>query len=252
MKKLLSGLLLLSTIIANGQSQQFINKGTIEYEVKTNMKKTMGNSSWAEMMSDNLPTFKTGYFSLNFSGNKSLYKFERWDETQKIPEFLRKSDEENKWYFDHSTASFSMQKNVFGSNFFVQDSIAPIQWKLSNENRIIAGYNCRKATGKIMDSVYVFAFYTDEIMLSGGPCSVTGLPGVILGMTIPRMYASWIATKVTIDKTDESLLKPVTGKPVLTRKTMRSTVLERTKEWSNGDDPDSKQWIEQFLWGTLL
>ena len=54
------------------------------------------------------------------------------------------------------------EENVFGGEFYVQDSIQKIEWKLSNENRIIAPVsNCRKTVGKIMDSVHVFAFYTD-------------------------------------------------------------------------------------------
>jgi GLPGLI family protein len=36
-----------------------------------------------------------------------------------------------------------------------------------------------------MEDVYVFAFYTDDITtISGGPCSINGLPGMILGLTI--------------------------------------------------------------------
>src|SRR5688572_5179859 len=95
-----------------------------------------------------------------------------------------------------------MQKNVYGSNFNVEDSIPAIQWKLSNENRMIAGFNCRKATGIIMDSVYVFAFFTEEIMIPGGPCSISGLPGMILGLTIPRLYTSYIATKIMVNDVD--------------------------------------------------
>jgi GLPGLI family protein len=57
-----------------------------------------------------------------------------------------------------------------------------IEWKLSpNETREFAGFMCRKATGVIFDSVYVFAFYTDEITVSGGPMGLHGLPGYDYG-----------------------------------------------------------------------
>jgi GLPGLI family protein len=49
-------------------------------------------------------------------------------------------------------------KQIVGTNFVVEDSIPNIQWKITNEHREIAGYNCRKAVGKIYDDVYVFAF----------------------------------------------------------------------------------------------
>ncbi len=229
----------------------FISKATVEYEVKVNIKKTLGNNSWAEMMKENMPQFKTGYYRYTFAENKSVYKFDHWDEI-KVPEWMRKSDEENVWYFDHTIKKFNMQKNVYGSNFNVEDSIPAIEWRLTNENRIIAGFNCRKAVGIIMDSVYVFAFYSDEIIIPGGPCSINGLPGLVLGLTIPRMYASWIATKVMVNDINVSSIKPVTAKKYFTNASLKKTLKERTKEWVNEDDPESQKWIEQLYWSTLL
>lgn len=237
---------------AYSSAQTFISKASVEYEVKTNVKKTMGESPWAEMMKDKMPAFKTVYYQFSFSGQQSIYKFDHWQDKNAIPEFMRGGDESNSWYFDHGKGLFNMKKNVFGGEFYVQDSIQKIEWKLSNENRIIAGFNCRKAVGKIMDSVYVFAFYTDEIMIPGGPCSINGLPGLILGMTIPRMYTSWIATKVSVNGVDETAIKPVQQKKYDTYKTLRVSILDRVKEWGDQDDPESKKWIEQFIWGTFL
>ncbi len=232
-------------------AQLFINKATIEYEVKVNVQKTMGNNSWAEMLKENMPQFKTGYFLYTFADNKSVYKFDHWD-SKKVPEWMRRNDEENIWFMDHNTGKFNMMKSVFGSNFYVEDSIPSIEWRLTNENRIIAGFNCRKAVGKIMDSVYVFAFYTDEITISGGPCSINGLPGMIMGLTIPRMYASWIATKVMVNNVDVSVIKPVVAKKYFSNVALKNILKDRTKEWVNEDDPDSKKWIEQLYWNTLL
>ncbi len=233
-------------------AQQFISKAVIEYEVKTNIKKTMGNNSWDEMLKDAMPQFKTAYYHYTFADNKSIYKFDHWDPNGKIPEFLRKNDEDNVWYFDHDNNKFFMQKNVFGSNFITADSIPVINWKITNENRIIAGFNCRKAMGKIGDSVYVFAFYTDEITIPGGPCSINGLPGMILGVTIPRMYISFIATKIMLNNVVVADIKPVTAKKYFTLASLKSTIQERTKDWVSADDPDSKKWMEQLFWNILL
>ena len=237
----------------HASAQQFVSKAVVEYEVKTNIKKTLGNGSWAEMMKDNLNTqFKTGYYNFTFADNKSVYKFDHWDPAMKLPEFLKKDDEQNVWYFDHETGKYNMQKNVYGSNFNVEDSIRNIQWKLSNETRIIAGYTCRKATGVLFDSVYVFAFYTDEITISGGPNSINGLPGLVLGLTIPRMYTSWIATKVTTDNVNVAAIKPVTAKKYFTTKSLALDLKTRVKDWSSDDDEDSKMYVAQLLWGTML
>jgi GLPGLI family protein len=239
--------------ITAASAQQFINKAVIEYEVKTNAKKRMGNGSWAEMLKDQMSQFKTGYYTYTFADNKSIYKFDHWDEKSKVPEFLKKSDEENIWYFDFTAGKFNMQKDVIGSKFYVSDSIPVIQWRLTNENREIAGFNCRKAVGKIMDSVYVFAFYTDEITIPGGPCSINGLPGMILGLTIPRMFVSYIATKVMLNGVNTALIKPVEAKKNYTYATLKLTIKERIKEWVNeDDDEDGKMWMNQFVWSIYL
>jgi GLPGLI family protein len=253
MKKRICYLTALLFFCSNLPAQQFIDKAVIEYEVKTNIKKTMGNSSWAEMLKENMPQFKTGYYTYTFAGNKSIYKFSKWDENAKVPEFMRRGDEENVWYFDFTAGKFNMQKDVVGSKFNVDDTIPLIEWRITNENREIAGFNCRKAVGKIMDSVYVFAFYTDEITISGGPCSVNGLPGMILGLTIPRMYTSFIATKVMLAGAETANIKPVTAKKYFTYPGLKSTIKDRIKEWvSEDDDEDGKQWMNQFIWNILL
>jgi GLPGLI family protein len=249
-------IIILSAIVftvAAVRAQQFIDKAVIEYEVKTNAKKRMGNGSWAEMLKDQMSQFKTGYYTYTFADNKSIYKFDRWDEKSKVPEFLRKSDEENIWYFDFNAGKFNMQKDVYGSKFYVSDSIPAINWKITNENREIAGFNCRKAIGKIMDSVYVFAFYTDEITIPGGPCSINGLPGMILGLTIPRMYVSYIATKVSLTDINTAAIKPVEVKKYYSYTSLKSTIKDRIKEWiSEDDDEDGKMWMNQFMWNIFL
>ncbi len=240
---------LLFTVSVN--AQQFISKAVIEYEVKANIQKTMGNGTFEDMLKENLPTFKTGYYTFTFADNKSIYKFDHWDEKVKLPEWLRQSDEENIWYYDYNAGKFNIQKNVYGSNINVEDSLKQLQWRLTNENRVIAGFNCRKAVAKIFDSVYVFAFYTDEILISGGPCSINGLPGMILGVTIPRLFTSWIATKISISGVNESLIKPVAVKKSFTMKLLKSTIDDRIKDWIP-DDADERQQKDRFRWSLML
>ena len=251
MKTLIVTCCLLILLGFYAKAQNFISSANIEFEVKTNVKKTMGNSSWAEMLKDQMPEFKTGYYNYTFSNNQSIYKFARWQEGIKVPEFLRESDEDNSYYFDFNTNKFMMKKVVEGTSFNVEDTIASIQWKLSNESRVIAGFNCRKAVGIIMDSVYVFAFYTDEIMIPGGPCSISGLPGMILGLTIPRLYTSFIATKVMVTNVNTAIIQPISAKKYYTNKSLKSIVEERSKEWG-GDSEESRFWVNQFRWSTML
>jgi GLPGLI family protein len=252
MKKLITIMVACSVLNGAAAQQVFIEKASIEFEVKTNVKKTIGNGRWAEMLKENMPQFKTGYYKFNFSDNKSIYKFDRWAEGPKVPEWMRRDDEMNVYFFDYATEKMVQQKAIVGSEFMVSDSIPKIKWRITNESREIAGFNCRKAVGVILDSVYVFAFYTDEIVIPGGPCSINGLPGMILGMTIPRLYTSFMATKISLTGVNETEIKPVAAKKFSTRTELKNLLTERAKEWNTDDDEDSKNWRNQFIWAALL
>jgi GLPGLI family protein len=251
-------LLFLSLLLfpfAGINAQQFITKAVIEYEVKANFKKTMGGGSFIEMI-DNLPQYKTEYCNFTFADNKSIYKFDHWnDESKRIPDWWKKSDEENVWYCDYETGKINMQKNVDGTSLNIVDSIPKLKWRITNENRIIAGFNCRKAVAIMFDSVYVFAFYTDEIVISGGPCSINGLPGMILGVTIPRLFTSWIATKVMVNNVNEKEIKPISAKKNYDLNFLETTIINREKDWYSDDESrneEIKQQKARFLWQTLL
>jgi GLPGLI family protein len=235
-------------------AQQFVNKAEIEFEVNTNLKKSMSNNSWDEKMKENISELKTSYWTYSFADNKSIYKFNRWSAKTRIPKYQKDEDEENLWYYDFNSKTTNIQKQVASTNFVIVDSITNIEWKITNENREIAGYNCRKAVGKIFDDVYVFAFYTDDITISGGPCSVNGLPGMILGLTIPRLYTSYIATKVNLTSDKTSEIKPISSKKTYTAIELKTLLTEKTKDWFNyGDDEEEKKRRKNiFMWEAFL
>jgi GLPGLI family protein len=254
--KIIAKIILICLFVSSNKivhAQQFLQEGLIEFEVKTNIKKTMGDNPFENMIKDKLPQFKTSYFRYSFSNNESIYQFHHWAENNKLPDFYRRNDEENKYYSNFNTNLFAASKYVFGTNFIISDTLPPIKWKLSNENREIAGFNCRKATGIIFDSVYVFAFYTDEIMISGGPASINGLPGMILGLTAPRLYTSWIATKVIVSDVNKAEIKPISSKKTYSINAMKTLLLDKTKDFNLGDDDKEKQkFIDQLIWNSLL
>ncbi len=235
-------------------AQQFVDKAVIEYEVNTNVKKSMSNDSWDEMMKENLSDLKISYYTYTFENNKSVYKFDRWSPKTKIPNYQKEADEENTWFFDFVDRKMNMQKQIVGTNFVITDSIPNIEWKITNEHREIAGYNCRKAVGKIFNDVYVFAFYTDDITISGGPCSINGLPGMILGLSIPRLYTSYIATKVDLKIKDTTIIQPISAKKTYDLKGLKTLIEEKTKDWyTYGEDKEENlRQKNMFLWNAFL
>ena len=242
-------------LFAKLPAQIFINKAKIEYEVKADIRKTMGNNTWDEMLKDKLPRFKTGYYTLTFADNKSLYQFDHWGDP-KLPSYMTRDDENEKYFYNYNTDICSIQKYIDGSVVNIADSIPKLKWKLVNDYRVIAGFNCRKAVAIILDSVYVFAFFTEEITIPGGPVSIHGLPGTILGVTVPRLYTSWIATKVEVNGIDVNSIKPIESKKKMTMRDLKALILDNTKDWYSDDDVSENQELQQqkarFIWETLL
>lgn len=243
MKKIFFLLLLFSAYMAN--SQQFITTGKIEYEVRTNNHKVFGDGIWADMARERLPQFGLSYYDLTFDGDKSVYKFNRFDEKSNVRMWFNQNIEDNIWYSDFSTKTFTNQKFVFDNTYLLTGALMNIDWKLSPmETREIGGFMCRKATGIIFDSVYVFAFYTEEITTSGGPMGIQGLPGMIMGITVPRMFTSWVATKVQVVGVDTKVIvAPQKGKKQEAEK-LRETVKKATADWGT--------WGQQAIWNIFL
>lgn len=80
--------------------------------------------------------------------------------------------------------------------YILKDSLSKVTWRFTDEYRNIAGFECRRVNGATPDSLYLVAFYTDQIPVSGGPALSHGLPGMILGLAIPEMHIQYWATNV--------------------------------------------------------
>lgn len=192
--------------------EQFIVKGKIEFEKKVNLHKQLDNiddEGWRNMVKKMAPPSKTTYFNLYFNGNKTIFMPGREAVvTQKSPEWLDGPAADNVVFTNIDQQIAVSQKTVFDGVFNVQDSVRKINWKITADTRTIAGIECRKATAVIMDSVFVVAFYTEQIVTPGGPESFAGLPGMILGLAIPRLSTTWFATKLELVDVKETMLVP--------------------------------------------
>jgi GLPGLI family protein len=219
------------------QAQQvFLDKVSIDY-VKTVavwplMKEI--EPEWFDNMKENMPKETVSYYNFTGDHTKSLFKQTKEVEIPRgmwAPNFA----DNNVIYNDYTTYSTVSQKPCFEETFLVKDSFFTIKWKLTADTRVIAGFECRKAVGILFDTVSVFAFYTDEIMINGGPESISGLPGMILGVGIPRLHTTWFATSVrAIDAIDQKKIVPATKGKTTTRTgmlTLLDKALSRGEEW---------------------
>lgn len=227
-------LLVLFCSYVHAQNAVFLSQGRIEFEKKKNVYAILDEDAgddnmWKDLEKKMSPQFKVTYFDLQFNGTKTLYKPGREN-----PDNNRQREEpaeDNTVFTNLVTQQFSAEKNVFDQKFLVQDSTRQIKWKITNETRNIAGFECRRANALIMDSIYVVAYYTDAITTSGGPESFTGLPGMILGLAIPHEHLTWFATKVYTETVTEATLAPTTKGKKVTSKTLVTTLQDRMKDW---------------------
>jgi len=176
---------------------------------------------------DDLPEKNSSMFTLQFDENETLMSPSESEETTATPAAagrastgrggnrnmnrpgsgarvnIRRSSQpgQDKIYYqnlDKGTAELQLELD---EKYLLQDTLQHITWRFTDEYRNIAGYDCRRVNGATPDSLYIVAFYTDQIPVSGGPALVNGLPGMILGLAIPEMHINYWARKVefTVD-----------------------------------------------------
>ncbi|HRD37367.1 MAG TPA: GLPGLI family protein, partial [Bacteroidia bacterium] len=105
-------------------------------------------------------------------------------------------------------------KDMWGEEIHLTDSLFIRKWKMTENTRKIAGYNCRKAVWQANDTTRIYAWFSYDLMTSTGPESFNGLPGVILGLATEDGGIVYFAKKVELIKPDASNLLPPKKKKV--------------------------------------
>jgi len=235
--------LIIITILLTGsnlfaqQLNRFITSGTIEYQRRVNtyqvipylvakdddprMKKSLQQSLYYYKRSQS--QFATFNSSLAFNNNKMLLTPIKPAIPFQSFSLNPLTSESNTIYTDLTAGTIAMEKDVLGEQFLIKDNMRQVKWRITGETRDILGYTCRRANGLVSDSIYVVAFYTDKIRVSGGPELFSGLPGMILQINIPHENVSWTATKI-IDSAPEKPITPPTKGKVMDTKQLMSTI----------------------------
>lgn len=233
-----------------GTNAQYTMQGKIEYERKVNLHRTLDNMDeddrrWIEKFRSQIPKFKIEYFDLYFNNKSSVYKpGKEYDNGNLKMWFSNTPAGDNVVYTDFVNRIVKANKIVYEEKFLVQDSMRKLQWKIVDELRMIGDYKCKKAVAKICDSVVVVAFYTEDIMATGGPEMFSGLPGMILEIAIPRLFTTWVATRVDIiAPTEKDLAAPEKGKKT-TQKDLHEVVNSSFKRWGKS--------AQRYVWWTML
>jgi GLPGLI family protein len=236
-----------SSIVLSASAQpQFITKGRIEYERKMNQHKPLEDQAdnvWYKEMLKVYPKFVNDIYELRFDNKRSMYKLVKENSENKYLQGIKPSETDGTVQ-DLEARITSTKRDVFENTYVIQDSLRNLEWRITDETREIAGFECRKAVTKICDSVYVVAFYTDQIAVSSGPESFGGLPGMILGLAVPRLYTTWFATKVELSEPTTAQLNPAQKGKKVTWNQLEAELKKGFKDW--GKEAEKRIWISSL------
>ncbi len=214
----------------------FYNSGSIQFQRKTNAFR-LTEGGWMNRMYEK-NKFLNDTFRLDFDSSQSLYFNPSYDPDEGGRDGMYFSmsvnpSKSNVVYKNHNSDTLWVMRELFDERIVIHDSIRKIQWKITDEVREIAGFSCHKAIGILFDSMYVVAFYTDQIITQSGPESFGNLPGMILGVAIPRLHTTWMAIDFKAEK--PSIKKPSVPKkkktPPYNWNNYYLKLSERFKDW---------------------
>jgi GLPGLI family protein len=218
--------------MANAQTT-FITSGKISFERKI-AQHTLTESlqsaedmdgGWSEEFKKVFPKIVTDNYVMDFNATQTYYRMLKENPDNKYMVFGFKPTETDFTLQNLNDELTVMKKSLFESEYFVKDSLPKYEWKITGELRDIAGFECKKAITKICDSVVVVAFYTDQIIVKGGPESFNGLPGMILGLAVPRLSETIYATKLEL--TSPEIPIPATGRSKVVKRNQITADLKK-------------------------
>lgn len=221
-------LLTLTVTTASAQYAYFPNKGTITFEKEVYTKARMRamqqdmanrNPGMANRFGGNIdevPEKTSSFFTMTFDEDETLMQAQVAPEeaagssrpamamtrasgrggARVIARSSFRGQQNDKVYYQNLSKGETEIALEIDDKYILKDSLQQITWRFTDEYREIAGYTCRRVNGATADSLYLVAFYTEQIPLSGGPVLVNGLPGMILGLAIPEMHINYWATNV--------------------------------------------------------
>jgi GLPGLI family protein len=119
----------------------------------------------------------------------------------------------NQIYFEKKPDSLYSRVKMIREYILVAEKNQQINWKLSEEEKKIQGFLCKKATCSYRGRSYT-AWYSPEIPIPEGPYKFKGLPGLILEIEDDREELRIWAEKIKYPASVEIPSFVASGKPI--------------------------------------
>lgn len=163
-------------------------------------------------------------YILNFNTIESIFKVIEpmdFDGSMTTKLAIQAADGQGVRYTNLKSREYLYQNEVFRENFLILNSLDSIQWKLTNQSKIINGYKCYKAetikiviSSKEITSNTIEAWYAPELSLNFGPLGYAGLPGLIVQLNIGK-YWTYYMTELDLSSSEPVIIKkPTKGKKI--------------------------------------
>lgn len=186
-----------------------VNEGSITYEVKVNMHRTLPADR--QEMKEMIPEFDSFKNILMFKESESVYKLVEEDDVEEFGTEgqgggmrMRMRRPSAEFYFNQNLSKRIKTQEFFGKKYIIEDSIRIMPWKFGQEEKTILGYKCKAASYYNEERKQnVTAWFTDQLKPFLGPESYNTLPGTVLQVNINE--GERIIT--AISKSEEALKK---------------------------------------------
>lgn len=150
----------------------------------------------------------------------------------------------------------NVQKEFFGKEFSINDSLPKYDWKMEPETKVIGNYTCYKATATIETSksdirnfsfgnqnekdktkidssqelkkILITAWYTLDIPVNQGPENYWGLPGLILEVSDDKTVI--LCSKVVLNAKEKKEIKPSNKGKKVSQKEYDEIVAQKMEE----------------------
>jgi GLPGLI family protein len=218
------------------QLQAQYTYGKIAFERKTNLlKKFKGWGDWIQKDEKD----KIDQFEFIFNDSISVFKPVDTD----VKERMSWATSKNTVIQNVKSKTRIASKDIWNETVNMKDSITVRKWIITDDFRKIAGFKCRKAFTKVDDTTKIYAWYADEIMVSSGPESYCGLPGMILGLATSDGGVVYFAKKIEFVKPEANYFqtKFINGK-IQSKPELKAQL---TKQF--GDKKWAKNMIKEYF-----
>jgi GLPGLI family protein len=97
------------------------------------------------------------------------------------------------------------EMNLKGKRYFVSDSLYPMKWEFTGDEKMIDSLRCTKANCYFRGRYYT-AWFTTDIPLPFGPWKMGGLPGLVV--ELQDMDENLVIQLTSVGKTSETPIPP--------------------------------------------